>query len=115
MRRPRQQGNDRPPPPSEQHPKWVMDLVALFLAAFHESISEYAMDRCSWARGQTRPPRTVRDVDRFVQQANTRTLDDIKRVANANGVQWMFDGKWIDGYTVGAVAQDCFLVWHEIA
>ena len=92
-----------------------MDLVALVLAAFHESIREYAMDRCSWARGQTRPPRTVREVDRFVQQALARTLEDIKRVANANGVQWMFDGKWIDEYTVVTVAQDCFLVWHEIA
>ena len=62
---------------------------------------------------QAKPPLTVRDVDMFVQQTHKRTLDHIKRVAEADGVQRMFEEHWIDIYTVRTVAKD-FLVWHAL-
>ena len=70
-----------------RQPKWVMDIVAMFLMAFHVSIKPYCRERCSlrtdrkYAPGKERKslPKTYYDPQEFIVNNHAKTLKSILR------------------------------------
>ena len=66
-----------------RHPKWVMDIVAMFLMSFHVSIGSYCRERCylrNDRRGKkprTSFPKTYYDALPFIVNNHAKTVDAI--------------------------------------
>ena len=99
-------------PGGARHPKWVMDIVAMFLMSFHVSIGSYCRERCylrNDRRGKkprTSFPKTYYDALPFIVNNHAKTVDAIiqGRSDQSTAPNWLMDQDWLDVKVMREVA-----------
>ena len=83
-------------------------LVALLLASFHSAIRAYAQQRCD------EQIRSIMDVERFVRQLHTRTVEKLRATAGVKARCWYLDSEWLDVQVVREVVEGMVdpFVWY---
>ena len=76
-------------------------MVALLLVSFHAAIQPLALQRCQLRPGQTQHVRTLRMVDRFVQQNHKRTVQALETAGGCAAS----NGPWLQLWTIRQVLQ----------
>ena len=95
------------------YPQAEMDLIATLLVALWEAMQPYVRPRCLPSRNQNRPPRSITDVHRFIQNKHAQVRAKLVKAASGVG-RPLFDLEFLDVEVVRSVANDMvsLFVWE---